>query len=210
MAPSGARHSWYGWEAEVSSSSWWSRGMEWQGICFARQLWVFRNRGWLCEIVNWRSLNMDFKWLLVSLLAVRSLHKWPLIFRKGFARLVADAKFFALTFGVAKIASGWYENFRTESYRCENFSHWELVMRNWCKIFSHWELVMRNWCEIFCIENYWYENFRTKNSRCENFSHWLFVLRSTLFSSVLDFPCIWSSKIKLSHNKIKLKLEILI
>ena len=95
MAPSGVRHTWYGQEAKIPSS-WRPQGAEWRGICFARRQWVFRNRGWLCEIVSWRPLNRDFKWLLVSFLAIRSKHKWPLAFHMGFAWLVTDAKIFAV------------------------------------------------------------------------------------------------------------------
>ena len=33
-------------ETEVSSSNWWSWGVEWKEICFARWRWAFRNKEW--------------------------------------------------------------------------------------------------------------------------------------------------------------------
>ena len=155
MASSDTRHSWNGWETEVSSSSWWPQGMEWRGNYFARWRWAFRNRGWVVRNNQrlWRSLNRIFRWPLASLLTVGISHKRPLTFRK--------------TKMGCEIAGSPRKNFR----------RWI-----WC-------------CEIFA------NGFGC----CEIFASDFLPCKMLYFSSVLEFPCIWSSKIKLNHNKIKLK-----
>ena len=44
MAPSGAHHSWYGWEVDCFASSWWPRGVDWWGFCFTRWQWTLATK----------------------------------------------------------------------------------------------------------------------------------------------------------------------
>ena len=175
MAPSDARHNWYGRDTKVSSSSWWSWGVEWRGNGFTRWRWAFCSRGWVVWKKQrlWRPLNRNFKWLLVSFLIVGSSHKWSLAFRMGFAK---------------QITSSYCENFRSWIFSGVKFLQLELLVRN----FRSWNWVVQN----FRIWN-WLAGVK--------FSHLTFCPTKC---SVLEFPCFLSSKIKLSHNKIKLKREI--
>ena len=184
-------------------------------------------------MVSWRPLNRKFKWLLAYLLAV----KWSLAFHKRFAWLVADvkleclirignAKFLALNSGGAKlmrnfshwdlVVRSWCEIFRIGfAWRIGGAkifvlsSHGVRMENWWCEtdakffaLSSHWGLAVQSWCEIFLI------GFALSSGDA-NFLHWEWPMQNALFSSAFDFPHSEHKKFNLSHNKIKLKLEII-
>ena len=94
--------------------------------------------------------------------------------------LAALVKIFAFGFGVAK------------------FSHLDLAGAKFLHVtlvgakFSHVDFC---WCEIFACDFGWCEIFACGFLSCE----------MLCFSSVLEFPIFDHQKIKLIHNKIKLK-----